>query len=115
MLWSVLNTFALLLTAIGVIATFKFARDASRDAAEADRMLRMLLRALHNSDLAEVKFDPDGRPVGLTIHASGNLTLPRITAHGAASVTGPGSGPVDGSVASDEASATHRQSDGSEA
>ena len=91
-------------TAVGVWVTSRSARDASRDAAEADRMLRMLLRALHNSELAEVKFDPEGRPIGLTIYGTLNAAFEPL-----------GGGPVDKAVARDQASATLRRSDGSEA
>ena len=104
MLWNALNAIALIVTAVGLGATVVFARKASNEAAEADRLLRMLLRALDNSELAEVKFDPEGRPIGLTIHARLSAAFAPL-----------GGGPGDKAVARDEASATLRRSDGSEA
>ena len=101
-IWNALSAIGFIVTAVGVWATFRFAREASNDAAEADRMLRMLLRALHNSEVAEVKFDAAGRPIGLTIHATFNAAFAPL-----------GGGPVDRAGARDEASATKR-SDGSE-
>lgn len=98
-------------TAAGVWITFASARHASRDSAEADRMLRMLLRALHNSELAEVRFDADGRPVGLTIY--GSVTDTARASDESSAIRGMVASGSDEAQAGNHASAVRRNANGS--